>query len=422
MTNKPRRTPGQELGRRTIKKVRRYRLWDCSCGTKGINLNTCKQCPHCGRRKSDDNEGYRSSTPVNENYKHRGADITCQYCGSQNEKRFSCHGCGAELDPKFAEQVKRFPARTDQAWKELEVQVEQTGYLETATDTPWNDDVSQPPKPVRPSARTRVREVEQKTVRAAKSLKQPEVRRNPRTWFVIAGLLVALALVVSGGWWAYSKYTSLSDSYARVSSVSWSYTLPLEDYALRDKTNLTEDNAWRPPSGARNTESKKVVIDTVDVYSDVWVEKTCQKTEDNSYDDVDGTWVEQIDEVDYDCSGYENQKVGEEDVLANRWTYQIKEWQETAPLTASGQSHEVTFPLFTPTTTLRASDEATTEFVINFSYEGPKGNERKATRNVARLIWERVDVGQSYPAIVNGFGTLRAIKGIDAEYEQLARD
>lgn len=367
---------------------------------------------------------YRSSTPVNDNYKHRGASIPCQYCGTDNKKRFSCCNCGAALDPKFEKQVERFPLKTENEWRRHRVQVEERGFVEDATITPWHD--GSPPvvqeEPIRPSTRTRVHEAERKAVKAVVSLKEPEVRRNPRTWIFIAGLCTAVLIAVMIAMWAYNKYTTLTGASAQVAGVSWSYSLPLEDYAPRDKEHTTEDDWWKPPSGAINIDDRSVVVRTEDIIEDVWVEKMCQKEEDNSYNDTDGTWVELIEEVDFDCSGDEPQKTGEEDIWGTKWTYQLYEWKSATPLTANGKSHDVQFPDFTPTDRLRATGPAVEKYVITFSYEDHDGELETATRTVPRSVWELVEIDQSFPAIIDGFGSLRAIADIDAEYQKLDRE
>jgi len=408
-----------------LKKIRYYMLWDCSsCDTKGYNANTCKQCAQCGSPKELDDhleQEYRSSTKVNENYRHSGADISCQSCSTENKKRFSCRNCGDALDAKFAKQVAKFPTKSDGDWRKHSVQANASGYIAGTVDTPWQDscEVPAPPAaPLRPSVRTRVRGAEQKMVRAAVSLKEPEVRRNPRTWFIIAGIGILLAVTVMGALWAYNKYSTITAAEASISGVSWSYSLPLEDYAPRDKQYVTENSWWEPPEEAININDRRVVVRTEDIIKDVWVTSTCQRTEDNSYNDTDGTWVRLIEQVDYDCSGYQPQKTGENDIWGTRWTYQLYEWERTTPLTAGNATYDVVFPTFQTTDTLRASGSPVTRFSIEFSYT-LDGENKTDERIVPQDVWEATSFNQTFAAVVDGFGTLRAISGIDPDYEVL---
>jgi hypothetical protein len=427
-----RRIPGQELARRTLKKVRRYMLWNCSsCTTSGINANTCKQCFNCGNPKELDDRAereYRSNTPVNKNYKHRGSDISCQHCGSENKKRFSCHNCGAALDSKFEKQVQSFIHTKDDDWRSKEVQVDVGGYVEGATQTPWNDGsepvvLKEPPapsRPIKPSVKNRLLGTEQKAVRAVKSLKEPAVRKDPKTWLIITGVIVTIIAGVMIALWAWNKYTTLTETVATPTSVTWSYSLPLEDYDWRNESYETESLSWSPPTGSRNRNWERTVVRTEDVYDDVWVTKDCTSKVDASYTDTDGTWVEQIDLVTADCSGLEKQKVGDKNIYGRLWTYQQMSWKSISPLTAKGISQDVVFPDFTPTDTIRASGEPTTRYSVTYWFTNHKKEEETTTELLPFEVWRNLKLQVPKPAIVDGFGTLRAVEGIHSEYDTLA--
>jgi|GEM_PF-2804293 len=425
------RRPGQVLSRRILKEVRRYMLWNCSsCGTRGINANTAKQCPQCGNPKELDDhqeDEYRSSTLVNKNYKHRGADIHCPSCGSDNEKRFSCRNCGKSLDKKFEKQVARFTSKTDSGWRDKHVQVEQQGYLEGATETPWNETDSYdepvvlqepaPIPPIRPSPRTRVREVREKTVRA---VKDPKVNRNPLVWIVIA---VILTLVALGGGWFYHKANSFFETTATPTQAKWSYSLPREDYAARFREHIAEDGDWwSPPGDSFNVDSDRVFVRDEPIYENVWVNQTCSRTGTDSYTDTDGTWVTVTYQEDYDCSGYESQHVRDEPIYGTQWEYYVMRWESIAPLTASSTDQSPVFPVFVPTETLRASGSAVERYSISFLYTTKRGNKTMTTRHLDRTTWKNVQLHETLPAIVNGLGSLVAIEGLDSEYETLRID
>ncbi len=418
---------GRVLSRKIIREKRYYMLWDCSsCGTKGINANTCKQCPQCGNPKEDTEQEYRSSTLVDQNYEHTGADITCQQCGSENKHRFSCHNCGAPLDPRFEKQVKKFTFRTNQEWREAKVQVDSDGYLETATGTPWteNEPVSleEPKEPAFES----VGGVNQAARHGWAKTKNPSLRPVEATtrgvnklWFGIITIAVMLSLAIGG--YVYHQLHSLSLTEATAESVSWTYSLPLEDYAARSHSYETESSFWRPPGDAFSVSSYDVIVRYEPIYDQVWVPQTCTRTEDDSYIDTDGTWVSRTSQVTYDCSGYETQQVGQDPIHGTHWDWQQMEWARTNPLTAQGDSKVVVFPEFTPNPTLRQAGEPQTTFNITFSYFNNKGKNMVATRSYPRYVWETVNLKESYQSIMDGFNNLRAVESLDSDFSEMAK-
>jgi len=413
---------GPEISRETIRKERFYRAWDCSsCGILGINANTTKQCPQCGNPREDEEVPYRTSTPVRADYEHPGADITCQHCGSVNQHRFSCHNCGAALDKKYATRVSGFTFTTGLTKVMPTVQVEQTGFAPQATLTPWNQPVVEvaSPKPTtgsgvsNPGSLSRLRHEGQRV--------EIPTQTSTRSWWWIL-LVAAVALVTLGGWYVYHQINDITTTEATPTSVSWTYSLPLEDYAARDHTYETESSFWRPPSDAFNIRSYSVTVRHEPIFEEVWVSKTCTTTEDSSYNDTDGTWVSRTDRVTYDCSGYETQRVGSEPIPGRRWHWQRMEWARTTPLTASGDSFVVEFPVFIPTNTLRQAGTPTTSFDVTFSYLRKNGEQGVTTRTYPRAIWETVRLGEIYAGARNGFNQLVAVAGLDPEYDNLFTD
>ena len=429
------RLPGTVLGMRTIRKVRRYKVWDCSsCGRKGYNSKKCHQCVGCGNSKDASDNEERSVTEVDANYQHTGADVTCQHCGTENVARFSCKTCGAALDKKFENIVKQFPSTSDLSWRERHVQADAEGFVPEATETPWNDGstpvvleepVPEPEPEVVPVAKPLREEVTTKHLRDLERSLRRETPNEPRTkdstvfgWALIVVALLVLAVIATN---LYKRYNAINTSVATVVSVSWSYTLPLEDYAPRDHSYSTGDFAWHPPGNAFDEKSEPVIVDHEDIYDDVWVEKTCTKPLDLSYDDTDGTWVELIVEVDYDCSGNEWRKIGERPIYGLSWTWQELEWATTTPLTKKGDSYQVEYPPFTATADLRPSGDPITTFAINVTYVDDDGERHTTTRAYPRIVWEGTSIGAVYDAAVDGFNRLRAIKGLDPQYEELTK-
>ena len=434
MTRNNRSQTGQELGRRTLSQVRRYRVWDCSsCGISGLNSKKCKQCPQCGNSKDKSDKEERSVTVVDANYEHTGADVTCQYCGTQNEARFSCRQCGAALDKKFEKQVENFTHATAVALPTRTVQIDDTGFRPDATDTPWLAGAATPvileepdvakspttsslhqatPEPLRPA-----RNIEEKGARDPVRRSSPGDSHRRLVMFMVA----AIAVVVIGvGLYVFKQLNTYTQTNATVSAVSWTYSLPREDYAARDHSYETEDDSWQPPGNAFGVSDRSVTIRYEPIYDNVWVPNTCTRTETTSYDDTDGTWVEQTDLVTYDCSEYERQQVGTEPIDGTAWTWKEMEWATTTPLTATGNSY-VTYPTFVATSTLRQAGQPTTTFTIAFTYTDSEGETEQAKRSYPRPIWENTRIGQSYDGLIDAFDRLRAIEGLDPEFHELTK-
>jgi ribosomal protein L37E len=210
MAQKIRRVPGTVLGVRTIREVRRYKVWDCSsCGRKGFNAKKCHQCVGCGNPKDASDNEQRSVTEVDANYEHTGADVTCLHCGAENVARFSCKQCGAALDTKFEDIVKQFPSTTDQSWRAVHVQADDQGFVPGATETPWNDgsapvvleepglDIEPPPLPPTPAAQNGWN-LEDAVIEAEERARRDSQERDNRlqSYSVIFAVLLGLIGIV----------------------------------------------------------------------------------------------------------------------------------------------------------------------------------------------------------------------------------
>jgi hypothetical protein len=400
--------------RRVISSTRYYMLWDCSsCGTKGINANTCQECPFCGspheRRDANERE-YRSSTPVGPNYKKRGADIVCSSCGSENRIADNCSNCGDRLRPENAKHVIHALKDFDPDWRTRQVLVDEHGEIPPST-------TSHPDSTTQPTSTPSRHGWHEKSSAPQKPMPIPRQSRS-RLPPISLGVAVVATILVIGGI-LYSKYASFSHTTVVAEKAHWSYTLPLEEYGPVEHDYTTESSLWQPPTDAYDISSRDVVVRTEDAYEDVYVSHTCTRTIDDSYTDTDGTWVSQTVAEDYDCSGYESRKTGERDIYGTEWEYTIDEWSPVAPLTASANDHAPRFPIFTPTETLRASGSAVEEYDITFRYETEGGSDTD-NRGFNRTVWQEIEIGESYDAIIDGFGTVRAIRGIDPNYTELA--
>ncbi len=433
MARTVRHKPGQELSRRTISKVRRYLVWDCSsCGVSGLNSKKCKQCPQCGNSKDASDTEERSATEVDANYKHEGADVTCEFCQSENEGRFSCHKCGAPLDAKFAKQVEHFIHTTALTMPTRAVQIDDEGFVPDAVETPWNDGVapvvlkeptfSSEPELAEEKPALKERRQNKVTATNAESVIQKEQAKSQKRstiWIAIVTAMVMVFIIL--GMFVYNQLHTYKPTTAEVTAVTWNYSLPREDYAARNHSHETESTFWRPPSDAFDINNRTVIMRSEPVYEQVWVSNTCTRTENSSYNDTDGTWVQQTDLVSYDCSGYETKQVGTTPIVGTKWTWKEMEWAATTPLTARGDSHTVTYPQFVPTNTLRQAGQPVATFSVLFSYTDDDGETQSAQRDYPRPSWERTKVGMSFEGLTDGFDRLRAIKGLDPEYKELTK-
>jgi len=136
----------------------------------------------------------------------------------------------------------------------------------------------------------------------------------------------------------------------------------------------------------------------------------------------------------YDCPYDKIVKIGEREIWGTKYQYTVNRWESTTPLTASGWNQNPKFPSFsTPAVCLSAKPKhgcqrialdmvddpvsPVTVFQIHFVYLLDGQNEIK--HDLSREVWSGINVGQEYEAVINGFGNIRAIQGIDAEYEEL---
>ncbi len=230
---------------------------------------------------------------------------------------------------------------------------------------------------------------------------QEDLRQKYLLWITL-GILALIILMAA--LYAYKNYTTFTPTTVTVQSVSWTYSLPLEDYKLRNRSYTTRSLSWEPPDEAIGVDSDSVVVDYDPIYGDVWVKKTCFNPTNNRP---------------YDCSTYERQKVGELPVYGTRWTWQQYEWKSIEPLTAKGNSYEVEYPPFVSTETLRQAGPPVTTFTVTFSYTDDDGEEQTGARDYPRATWERTSIGVRYDSLVDGFDRLRAVSGLDPEYQQL---
>ncbi len=368
-----------------------HEAWDCSgCGIVGLSAYNCKQCPSCGAPL--DEEGvYRTQEPV-DNYQFKGRDIICAHCETRNEKRFSCRNCGASLTDDDDEQVKAFVYKSNSDGQPISKRVQ--------------------------SRSTRTRRTNN-----TNALGTTNVKNDSRRWWLIAGCCAVFAILCIA--WVVIQARAVIPVTLTADRAHWSYHLSLEDYQPRQKTLTVEEGTFgSPPTDAYNVTSNRVFIRFEPVY--VWktIPKTCTST--SSRSNGDGTWSQTTTR--YDCSYRDKVKVGDDDIWGTRYEYTVDRWEAIPPLTKEGWDQKPRFPTFTtpshclssqPTHgCVRAVSEPKTIFTIHFFYYDEEEREDVSTV-MSRDIWESIRLGSDYPALVNGFGNIQAVKGIHPEYESL---
>jgi len=381
-----------------IKSETFHEAWDCNvCDTKGLSAFSCKQCPNCGAPL--DEEGvYRSRRPA-ENYNFKGYDVICAHCETRNEKRFSCRNCGASLTDGDDVRVKSFIFKSESDGK--------------------------PPPKQRPQSRAS-RQRPSRKVNLSK-VNSPNGVVNRKWWYLGSAVAILSACIAI---WFYSQLNAVITATLTAEQAHWDYHLPLEDFAPRHETMTVVDGGFgSPPSNAYDVDSTQVFIRSDPIYETRTVSQTCTGTSSSS--NGDGTWTETT--YTYDCSYTEQVQVGTNDIWGTRYDYTVDRWESISPLARDGWGHETNFPTFTtPNVCLstrptygceRAPGEPQLTFTIHFFYfENGEEERHDVSRTMERDVWDGFHLGKDYPAILNGFGTIRAIAGIDPEYQELIGD
>jgi hypothetical protein len=390
-----------EESRMTIIKVETFHeAWDCgNCGTKGLSAFNCKQCPTCGA-PLDTEPVYKTDRSV-ENYEFKGHDINCAHCDTRNEKRFSCRNCGASLTDGDDKMVSAF------TYKKVEARpIPSTPRAASSTPSMMQFADEFP----RREAKTYSRPV------------QPPPAEEGINWFkylAIFGGIIVIAIV----WWMIQQFQAVKPAVIIVDKLHWSFKLPLEDFQARNETFVTEDGK-KPPLNAYEITSRQVHIRNEPVYKDKRVAKTCTKTDDKS--NGDGTWSRVTSS--YDCSYTERVQVDTKAIWGKRYDFKVNRWGAISPLTREGWSHQTTFPTFTPKPEclgnrpyigcVRASSGPQVVYTIHFIHQD--GEEKKVlTRTMERTAWEKFYPRTETEVILNGFGAIRSIKGVDPDYLEL---
>lgn len=392
-------------------------LWDCSsCGTQGINANTCKQCPFCGSPKETDDHReaeYKSATVVDATYAHAGADVTCHSCGAENKKRFSCINCGDALDTKFAKQIENFTYRNDTDWRNRHVKVDEKGEVAPPADIAVVDDHPAPTMPAlgwKEELRT--------PPRREVFIPPPQVqKRTP--WGLIGLAALVLVCIASGIGYIIHKRSVVEFVEAQAISAHWSYRLEREALVTKTKNETVRDgeSADLPKNRYAET-SRRIDLGVEDVFETKTIRNGCTRVEDDEYVDTDGTWVEEEIEVTYDCE--KRVKTGTQRVYGTTYTYKIDIWEPMTPITAEGDTQTPVFPVWHPASSKeRADGDPVTRFTITFSYT-PDDEAYAIARPFDRTLWQSIKIGSVYRGIADGLASLRAIEGIDPEFATLA--
>lgn len=385
----------------TIIKVETFHeAWDCgNCGTKGLSAFNCKQCPNCGA-PLDTESVYQTDKPI-ENHDFKGHDITCAHCGTRNGRGLFCRNCGTSLTDGDDKKVKAF------IYKKVETE-----------PIPSTQRPASPALPMMQFAD----EFPRREAKAYNQPVQPPSQEDGINWLkylAILGSIIVIAIV----WWLIQQFQAVKPATIVVDRVHWSYRLPLEDFQARNETFETESGRT-PPSDAYAITSSRVHIRDEPIYKDKRVAKTCTNTE--SHSNGDGTWSRVTSS--YDCSYTERVQVDTKAIWGKRYHFKVNRWGAISPLTREGWSHETIFPTFTPKPEclsnsphigcIRASSGPQIVYTVHFLHQDD-GEKKELSRTMERQAWERFFTGMQTEVVLNGFGAIRSIKGVDPDYLEL---
>ncbi len=219
----------------------------------------------------------------------------------------------------------------------------------------------------------------------------------------LAAALIATILVLLVGSYAYRSYTKLSPTTVTIARVAWSYSQPLKDYLLRHRTYATLDSTWRPEITDPSLRKERIVYRYKTVRREFSLPTDCVATE--AADQCEVTRVV------YD-------KVP---VYGTRWTWDEMAWEPADPLIASGEDYNVSIPGFVPDGNLQEDGPPLTTFSITFTYVDEAGEPQEKTREYPREVWVLTALGEQYDALVDELNNLRAVKGLDPEYDDLMK-
>ncbi len=388
-----------------VKQETFHEAWDCnSCGTEGLSAFDCKQCPTCGA-PFDKETVYQTDNPI-ENYKFKGHDIVCANCQTRNEKRFSCRNCGASLDDGDDKMVAGFTYLQNKAQPKASRHEASAsfGAIPITTNPSWftNETARQQSESM--------------------SIGQSESETN---WFkyllIIGGVLLIVLLV-----WLVRQFQAVIPTTLDIERVHWSYKIPLEDYQPRRDSLVTEVGRSALPSGAYDIIGTKVHVRDEPIYETKKFKKTCTKTE--SHSNGDGSWTRTTSE--YDCSYSERVQVDTKKIWGTKFDFKIDSWQSIDPIVRDGFGHQTNFPTFTtkaeclsakpPHGCIRALSPIAI-YTVYFSYHEAE-NRKEISKSLPRQDWEMFTPGTKSEAILNGFGQIRSIKGVDADYEEMLQN
>ncbi|MGR3504184.1 hypothetical protein [Pseudaestuariivita sp.] len=239
-------------------------------------------------------------------------------------------------------------------------------------------------------------------------------------------VLIGFGVVAAYGY--ATKSAELVPAQLLAMTATWSFHQPREVYALHEETMQAREGSLRePPEGAFDVTSKQVIHRTDPVYETRRVAKTCTRNE--LVTDADG--LQYGTPVTYDCSHDVQVQVGETHVYRTQYDYKIMRWDALPPLEEDGL-RERPMPRIAAGKLCsdsgpvagceRTSGDPTITYAISFRTFGTADGE--AARAVEHTLpyddWRKITTGQTYDAILNGHGKVRAIKGLNDTYAELA--
>lgn len=287
-----------------------YGYWDCSqCGSKGIRGDK-RECPNCGRPRSEDTKFYMKNNieyvpAEKENTVNRNPDWLCSYCNALNSDTLSeCKGCGAsriESEKNYFDLQKTKP----------------------------------------PSERSEIIQTEYKEDNTGGFYKVKQWFENKNVLKILLSSIVAIAFIFLM-FFVFKTHTE----EMTVSSFSWERSIEIE------KLVTFNESGWSLPYDARLITSVREFKEYTDVF-DHYETKTRQvpkqrivgyDTYVSGYRDLGNGMFEEITaqkpiyETYYDTETYQEAICRKEAVYATKYYYEIDRWMDSHIIRTAGSN------------------------------------------------------------------------------------
>ena len=356
-------------------------FWDCKyCGTKGIG-GSKRQCPNCGKARSDDTKFYLVNpqnryVPEEKAAKiNRNPDWICDYCGQLNSADdTNCVFCGAS---RTSENLDYFQYQEKQRQKEVEKEA-QNSYESSFTEVEDSYDFS--------ASRNQSRTTKISNFNIAN--------------FLAYASMPALAIILIVAFIFGIVYLFSPKVYdINVQQLLWERCINVERY------QTVEENDWYLPSGARLIETRLEYSHSEQVL-DHYETKTREvskqeitgyETYVSGYRDLGNGYFEEITdtrpiyETVYYTESYEEPVYRYDPVYRTKYYYEIDKWLYERSVKTSGNDAS---PYWGETNL--ASDERTSAQSEKYMV---KGINLKTDESISFSLsfeeWSSLNVGQN---------------------------